>query len=101
MGPLCPEVLGADILLFGVLVPHQMQFPITCNLRGLKLLVTYTINCWSYINCLLRDLQVLLVASAGSMTRSLPVLAIAYWSILIAWLSAVDRLSNHHVGAFT
>lgn len=40
--------------------------------------------------------QVLLVASAGSLTRSLPVMAVAYWGILVAWLTAVDRLAIHH-----
>jgi hypothetical protein len=45
--------------------------------------------------------QVLLVASAGSMARTLPVLAIAYYGILFAWTRSVDKLSQLHVCAFT
>lgn len=44
-------------------------------------------------------MQVLLVVCAGSFTRSLPVMAIAYWGILVAWLTAVDRLAEVRGGA--
>ena len=46
-------------------------------------------------------LQVLLVVSAGSLTYSLPVMGLAYWGILLAWLASVDKLAIHHKGAFT
>jgi hypothetical protein len=45
--------------------------------------------------------QVLLVASAGSMARTLPILAVAYYGILFAWTRSVDKLSQLHVCAFT
>lgn len=46
-------------------------------------------------------LQVLLVACSGSLTRSLPVMSIAYWGILVAWLTAVDKLAEVHGGALS
>ena len=45
--------------------------------------------------------QVLLVASAGSMATSLPFIAAAFFGILVAWTSAVDRLDRLHVCAFS
>ena len=45
--------------------------------------------------------QVLLVASAGSMATSLPFMAAAFFGILVAWTSAVDRLDRLHVCAFS
>jgi len=53
----------------------------------------------SIIGECVRFLQVLLVVCAGSFTRSLPVMAIAYWGILVAWLTAVDRLAEVRGGA--
>ena len=50
---------------------------------------------------LMAVLQVLLVVSAGSLTYSLPVMGLAYWGILLAWLASVDKLAIHHKGAFT
>ena len=47
------------------------------------------------------SLQVLLVVCAGSLTQSLPVMGIAYWGILIAWLKSVDTLADVHGGAFS
>ncbi len=44
-------------------------------------------------------MQVLLVVCAGSFTRSLPVMAVAYWGILVAWLTAVDKLAEVRGGA--
>ena len=41
----------------------------------------------------------LLVASAGSMSRTLPVMAAAYFLILRQWLASVDRLSVHRDAA--
>lgn len=46
-------------------------------------------------------MQVLLVASAGSLARTLPILAGAYYAILFAWTHSVDKLSQLHVCAFT
>lgn len=45
--------------------------------------------------------QVLLVVSAGSLVKSLPVMAVAYFSILRAWSRSVHTLSTLHVCAFT
>ncbi|KAK9837115.1 hypothetical protein WJX81_003871 [Elliptochloris bilobata] len=44
--------------------------------------------------------QVLLVASSGSLTRSLPILAIAYFGILRAWSRSVVALAKLHVCSF-
>jgi len=44
--------------------------------------------------------QVLLVASSGSLTRSLPILALAYFGILRAWSRSVVALAKLHVCSF-
>lgn len=44
--------------------------------------------------------QVLLVASSGSLTRSLPILALAYYGILRAWSRSVFALAKLHVCSF-
>ena len=44
--------------------------------------------------------QVLLVASSGSLTRSLPILAVAYYGILRAWSRSVVALAKLHVCSF-
>jgi hypothetical protein len=51
--------------------------------------------------CLLASLQVLLVFSSGSLTKSLPVMALAYFGILRAWSRSVATLATLHVCAFT
>ncbi len=45
-------------------------------------------------------MQVLLVASSGSLTRSLPILALAYYGILRAWSRSVYALAKLHVCSF-
>ena len=45
--------------------------------------------------------QVLLVVSSGSLVKSLPVMAMAYYAILRSWSRSVHTLSTLHVCAFT
>ncbi|EIE27375.1 plastidic ADP/ATP translocase, partial [Coccomyxa subellipsoidea C-169] len=45
--------------------------------------------------------QVLLVVSSGSLVKSLPVMAMAYYGILRSWSRSVNTLSTLHVCAFT
>ncbi|BDA47960.1 ADP,ATP carrier protein 1 [Coccomyxa sp. Obi] len=45
--------------------------------------------------------QVLLVVSSGSLVKSLPVMAMAYFAILRSWSRSVHTLSTLHVCAFT
>ena len=46
-------------------------------------------------------MQVLLVVSSGSLVKSLPVMAMAYFAILRSWSRSVHTLSTLHVCAFT
>lgn len=43
----------------------------------------------------------LLVLSSGSLVKSLPVMAVAYFAILRAWSRSVVTLATLHVCAFT
>lgn len=45
--------------------------------------------------------QVLLVVSSGSLTKALPVMAVAYFAILRAWSRSVSHLATLHICAFT
>ena len=46
-------------------------------------------------------LQVLLVMSSGSLVKTLPVMAVAYFAILRAWSRSVANLATLHICAFT
>lgn len=46
-------------------------------------------------------LQFLLVVSSGSIAKSLPIMAAAYFGILRAWSTSVNNLATMHVCAFT
>ena len=46
-------------------------------------------------------MQFLLVVSSGSIAKSLPIMAAAYFGILRAWSTSVNELATMHVCAFT
>ena len=45
--------------------------------------------------------QVLLLVGGGQLARSLPILAVVYGSMLLAWTGAVARLDKLHVVNFS
>jgi hypothetical protein len=86
----CKRSLPPTPLGWGV--PCRVGCPLQelgCDRRGFRLKASFDVP------------QFLLVVSSGSIAKSLPIMAAAYFGILRAWSTSVVELSQMHVCAFT